>query len=625
MSAQLRSVAIKNFKVHEDLSLEFGLGTTVLVGPNGAGKTSIAEAIAWCLWGAQGVQAKQQKRLIRYGAEKCRVEVVIALDGLDHLFVRELLQSGGSKAWVETATDTLADSSSGVQQYLESLGLDLEGFSVQYAAQKELDYFVFAIPSVRKKLVASLFRLEDLDGVIKAVRMVHADYAQQCLQAPTAEMVEGYATLTTDALDELDGLKVAAAAVEVDKTHQAAKVEELRAAFSGDAVRERTALEADVIRFADIVEECEMLAAGIVAPEVPDPQDLPSLEEIDTRLAEANEEARACVLGSTALSGQRDFLAENRDALDGGKCPLCLRGIRNKAAALEAVDAELGTLTDECAAAQVAAEEANRAAYDLAMEREQVVAELQAADRAESEAASATARKKELEEKRDRYKVKLAEVATALEQLPEVDDTAERDLRAEERQLDSTTQAHGLALGRVTVADRAVDEAAFKLDKAEKELRKADRLRVKRDTMETLTKALPDFRDSVMAASLGWVADRATRLLYGAAGRDWRLTVNEDLEFHINGNPLADFSTGQVDTVCVCLRIAIAEYLSKRIGFGNLMILDGVLDRIDEDNRDALGMLLGEINVDQVLVLSHFDIGILDGERIEIGKVEEVR
>ncbi|KKL15134.1 hypothetical protein LCGC14_2508620, partial [marine sediment metagenome] len=286
MSAQLRSVSIENFKVHEELKLEFGSGTTVLVGPNGSGKTSIAEAIAWCLWGAQGVQAKQQKRLIRYGAERCRVKTVITLNEVDHLFTRELLQSGVSKAWVETATDTLADSSSGVQQYLESLGLDLEGFSVQYAAQKELDYFVFAIPSVRKKLVASLFRLEDLDDVLKAVRKVHADYAQRCEQAPTAAMIEEYVDAAGVALDTLCELEAMAAGVEAKKVRCAIKVDELRTKFSGDAMRERAALESDVTRFADVVDEATMLAAAIELPSLPSPESLPSLNGMDVAMDE---------------------------------------------------------------------------------------------------------------------------------------------------------------------------------------------------------------------------------------------------------------------------------------------------------------------------------------------------
>ena len=625
MSAQLLGVKMQNFKVHEALDLEFGPGITVIVGPNGSGKTSGAQAISWCFWGSDGVPAKQQKRLIRHGADFCFVEVPIELDGEGHVFSRRLTRSGTTTAKVMKGDEVVADSSSGVRQYLESRGLDLEGFSIQYAAQKELDFFVFAIPSVRKKLVASLFRLEPLDDVVKAVRRVHDRYAQQCAQAPTAEMVESYVTSASGALNTLDGLTKEAGELAIERDRQTLQVEKLRAAFSGEAVRERAALEADVTRFADVVEEAGMLAAALVIPEAPDPKELPDLAGIEAELVTANDHMRELVADFSALGARRKFLADNRGELEAGECPLCLRGIRSKEKALASVDAELANLDRQCEEAEAAATAANKVAFLLAADEANLRDQLREADRLHQAAESAQFRKKELGDKQARYQVKLTAASHELEKLPPVNETAEGDLRNAERQLDTATQAHGLARGRITVAERAVDEATLKLDAAEKALQRADRLRVKRDRLQTLAKALPDFRDSVMAASLGWVADRATRLLYGATGRDWRLSINDDLEFSINDHPLADFSTGQVDTVCVCLRIAIAEYLSQRIGFGNLMILDGVLDRIDEDNRDALGLLLGEINVDQVLVLSHFDLDILDGERIEIGSEVETR
>jgi DNA repair exonuclease SbcCD ATPase subunit len=71
-----------------------------------------------------------------------------------------------------------------------------------------------------------------------------------------------------------------------------------------------------------------------------------------------------------------------------------------------------------------------------------------------------------------------------------------------------------------------------------------------------------------------------------------------------------------VDLVCVCIRIAIAEYLSSRIGFKGFLILDGVFDRIDEKNRDAIGRLISEISLDQVLILSHFKVPIVGDREI---------
>jgi DNA repair exonuclease SbcCD ATPase subunit len=48
----LKSLTLKNFRKHEDLTLNFGKGLTVIRGENEKGKTSISEAILYALFGA---------------------------------------------------------------------------------------------------------------------------------------------------------------------------------------------------------------------------------------------------------------------------------------------------------------------------------------------------------------------------------------------------------------------------------------------------------------------------------------------------------------------------------------------------------------------------------------------
>ena len=43
-----------------------------------------------------------------------------------------------------------------------------------------------------------------------------------------------------------------------------------------------------------------------------------------------------------------------------------------------------------------------------------------------------------------------------------------------------------------------------------------------------------------------------------------------------------------------------------------------MFDRIDESNRDAIGKLLSEINLGQVIVLSHFKVPIIGGRELRI-------
>lgn len=48
----IKSMVLKNFKNHKNLSISFDNKQTIIYGDNGAGKTSIGEAIAWCLTGS---------------------------------------------------------------------------------------------------------------------------------------------------------------------------------------------------------------------------------------------------------------------------------------------------------------------------------------------------------------------------------------------------------------------------------------------------------------------------------------------------------------------------------------------------------------------------------------------
>jgi recombinational DNA repair ATPase RecF len=173
-----------------------------------------------------------------------------------------------------------------------------------------------------------------------------------------------------------------------------------------------------------------------------------------------------------------------------------------------------------------------------------------------------------------------------------------------------------------TAAVAAKRIAQHKLDAIEEhaaeiadKLRGSELQRRKLGVLHQLSKTMPEFRDMLLSQALSWVAERASGLLLRATGNPWPLRIDTDLGFWVGDVPLEDFSSGQVDMACVCLRIAVAEFLSKRIGMKGLMILDGVFDRIDEDNRDAIGRVVGEINVSQIFLLSHFEVPVIEGER----------
>jgi exonuclease SbcC len=69
---RILSVALRNFKTHQDRFFEFSPGTNAICGENGAGKTSILEAIAWALFDYSPYTTDD---MIREGAHSAEVAV----------------------------------------------------------------------------------------------------------------------------------------------------------------------------------------------------------------------------------------------------------------------------------------------------------------------------------------------------------------------------------------------------------------------------------------------------------------------------------------------------------------------------------------------------------------------
>jgi len=90
----IKSIALKNFKNHKDLSINFNDRHTVIYGDNGTGKTSIGEAITWCLTGANlfGTENVTNK-LITMGEDEMAVTLVIEKDGKEYEIIRSKKKS----------------------------------------------------------------------------------------------------------------------------------------------------------------------------------------------------------------------------------------------------------------------------------------------------------------------------------------------------------------------------------------------------------------------------------------------------------------------------------------------------------------------------------------------------
>ena len=90
----VKSIVLKNFKNHKDLSINFNDRHTVIYGDNGAGKTSIGEAIAWCLTGANLFGTENiTNKLITMGEDEMAVTLVIEKNRKEYEIIRSKKKS----------------------------------------------------------------------------------------------------------------------------------------------------------------------------------------------------------------------------------------------------------------------------------------------------------------------------------------------------------------------------------------------------------------------------------------------------------------------------------------------------------------------------------------------------
>lgn len=85
---KINRVHLENYRVHENLDIEFSSGINLLLGANGKGKSSILEAIGFALFGSEQ-RTKNTKDAITFGKKSAKIEInFTGIDGEDYIVTR---------------------------------------------------------------------------------------------------------------------------------------------------------------------------------------------------------------------------------------------------------------------------------------------------------------------------------------------------------------------------------------------------------------------------------------------------------------------------------------------------------------------------------------------------------
>ncbi len=168
MRLRLKSVHLKNFRIHADYTFEPDeTGVTAIIGRNGHGKSTIIDGIAWALYGTKpntGIKNSSWRRIDAPDDENAYVEVAFDLDGRELKIKRTLVGPKASSVTCECWLDGTLEAGPAVSHasrwIINVLQLDEEGFlSTMLVQQKHVGQLVSASRAERRRI------LERLTGV----------------------------------------------------------------------------------------------------------------------------------------------------------------------------------------------------------------------------------------------------------------------------------------------------------------------------------------------------------------------------------------------------------------------------------------------------------------------------
>ena len=171
---------LNNFKSHQNTSIEFDKGISVIVGENGAGKSTILEAISFALFKQH--TAKRIDDLVRNNADSMSVELEFVSNAKEYKIVREKKSNLKSSLYTKTSAEGgfvhMCTGDKEVNEEIRQI-LDIDSdlfLNAIYIRQGEIAELVDKTPAEKKLLITKLLGLDSLEKAWKNLLPYINDY-----------------------------------------------------------------------------------------------------------------------------------------------------------------------------------------------------------------------------------------------------------------------------------------------------------------------------------------------------------------------------------------------------------------------------------------------------------------
>lgn len=551
----IRRLTLQNWRNYEDITVEFGGGTTFVIASNGVGKTSLVEAARWALFGriAPGGNAA-----IRAGSTSARAVVELELPDLRVLSVERTLTGklrGARTPPVVVRLDgALVPEKELEQRLISAYGAEpgfLAGLTMP-AVDRDQD-----TPSALG-LEEHLGRYYGVDSLRNAVSRLKT--MQKTTQASIKRIKEANST-SSQRLSELQNdLEQAVRHVQEATERHRSMMDKL------DRARERESRLADIQKWqhdhSAWTEAVDRLA-GQVSVGLGRPVSIGNIENVlNERLADLNQQIETTRIAIAVNVAKEETLTTNEERLSAAHedCPVCRRPLDDATLVL-AHQAN----TQDIAAVRDSILELRTAETDLLAQRERV-------------------KVAQTEWRRIPQPGKPPQPAASDDSEPIP--AAQLTLMAEAA-LSALVEARAAHVQAAKALDqaRAADTAMHELESL---FRQEARLRIGVEATEATLRELLDETIRPLAVEVNqrwkaWFPDRGDLNTY-SNGRITRTVNNQQL-------PFDSFSTGETMGATIILRLLVAEMATTT----DFCWFDEPLEHLDPDIRRKVASLLSRV------------------------------